>query len=234
MYCIKCGAHLSDGQTTCPICNTRVYHPDFIIEEKSTYPKGAFVSEEFNPKGLLFFLTILCLIPLLLPIILELTWMGRVSWSGYVAGGTILFYLGFILPFWFKHPSPTIFIPILLFAITGYLLYICLQSGGTWFWAFAFPLMMSLTAIISAETALLQYLKRGKLYIVGGGLISLGVWSVLLEVLINLSFDTAAAFRWSSAPLTIFSLLGIALIVIGIVKPFKESLRRIFFIGKID
>lgn len=234
MYCINCGARLSDGQILCPICNTRVYHPDFEIKEKSAYPKGAFVSEEFNPKGLLFVLTVLCLIPLLLPIILELVWQGTVSWSGYVAGGTLLFYLGCILPFWFKHPNPVVFVPLFLFAVTGYLLYICLQNGGTWFMSFAFPMMMSLTAILTAQTVLLHYLKRGRLYIVGGGLIALGIWSVLLEVLINISFGSNSAFLWSSAPLTIFSLLGIALIVIGIVKPFKESLRRIFFIGKID
>ena len=234
MYCIYCGAHLSDGQTTCPICNTRVYHPDFQIKEKSTYPKNGFVSEEVNHKGLLFAITILCLIPLLLPIILELVWLGTVSWSGYVAGGTILFYVGLILPAWFKRHHPVIFVPTFLFAVTVYLFYINLKSGGSWFWGFAFPLMMSLTVIIATETALLQYLKHGRLYIIGGGLLALGLWSVLLEALINLSFETAALFRWSSAPLTIFSILGIALIVIGIVKPFKESLRRIFFIGKID
>ena len=46
MYCIKCGAELSDGQKVCPICETKVYHPDIpVVEDKDTYPKKEFVSE---------------------------------------------------------------------------------------------------------------------------------------------------------------------------------------------
>ena len=111
MYCIKCGVRLSEGQTLCPICGTRVYHPDFEITESNTYPKGEFKSEEFNRVGLLFVITLLCLIPLILPMILDMAWHGEISWSGYVTGGTVLFYVGFILPLWFKKPNPVIFTP---------------------------------------------------------------------------------------------------------------------------
>ena len=233
MYCIKCGVALADGQTVCPICNTRVYHPDFEIQEKQTYPKVDFQSEEFNRVGLMFVITILLLIPLILPLILDLTWHGTISWSGYVTGGTLLFYVGFILPLWFKRPNPVIFVPCFFATATLYIFYIDLQNGSEWFFTFAFPLMFSLTAIITALTVLLHYLKRGKLYIIGGGLIALGIWTVLLEILIKLTFNAYTAFMWSSAPLTIFTLFGLMLIIIEIVKPLKESLRRIFFIGKI-
>ena len=33
MYCIKCGVELSAGQTVCPICETKVYHPDIKPEK---------------------------------------------------------------------------------------------------------------------------------------------------------------------------------------------------------
>lgn len=234
MYCIKCGVKLSDGQTVCPVCHTRVYHPDFEITETNTYPKVPFKSEEFNRKGLMFVITILFLIPLLLPIILELTWHDRIEWSGYVSGGTLVFYICFVLPSWFKHPNPVIFVPSSCVIATGFLLYICLHTGGKWFMPFAFPLCLSMTVIISAITTLLYYLRRGKLYVVGGGLIALGLWTVLLELLIRSTFGIYSIVMWSSASLTVLALSGIALIIIAIVKPLKESLRRIFFIGKID
>lgn len=28
MYCIHCGVELSDSETVCPLCGTRVFHPD--------------------------------------------------------------------------------------------------------------------------------------------------------------------------------------------------------------
>ena len=49
MYCIKCGVELSPGQTVCPVCGTRVYHPDIQPENAvPVYPKKVFQPEEFN------------------------------------------------------------------------------------------------------------------------------------------------------------------------------------------
>ena len=232
MYCIKCGAKLSDGQTLCPICETRVYHPDFPIKEENTYPKIPFESEEFNYKGLLFVITRLFLIPFILPILLELGWRGNVSWSGYASGGTLIFYTAFIMPYWFKKPNPVIFVPVLFAQTIALLLFICLKTGGTWFMSFAFPVVGTLGLIITAATALLYYVKKGWLYIIGGMLISLGIWTILLEYDIRTSFNVSTPFYWSTAPLTVLSIAGIMLIVIAIVRPFRESMRRIFFIGK--
>ena len=232
MYCINCGVQLSEGQTTCPICETRVYHPDVIVKEKSTYPKIPFESEEFNRNGLLFILTMIFVIPLLLPIFLELSWHSDVSWSGYVAGGTLIVYSALVMPLWFKKPNPVIFVPVTFALIIGLLLFICIKTGGSWFMSFAFPVTGGLGLIITATTAILYYVRRGKLYTVGGMSIALGLWTVLLEWDIRSTFNPQVMINWSLAPLTVLSVIGIMLIVIAIIKPLKESLRRIFFIGK--
>ena len=233
MYCIKCGVKLSEGQTVCPLCETRVHHPDFSITENNTYPKIPFESEEFNTKGLMFVLTMIFLVPLILPIILELSWHSDVSWSGYVAGGTLIFYFSFVMPYWFKKPNPVIFVPISFALTIGLLLFICIKTGGNWFMPFAFPVAGGLGIIVTAATAVLHYVKKGCLYTVGATLIALGLWTVLLEFDIRSTFNVYTPFYWSLAPLTVLSLVGIMLIVIAIVKPLKESLRRIFFIGKV-
>lgn len=232
MYCIKCGTQLSDGQSICPICETKVYHPDFEIPaDKSTYPKKEFKSEEFNRKGFMLVITIIFLIPLFLPVILELSWQHKIGWSGYVFGGVLLFYLSLILPSWFKRPNPTIFVPCSMAAAIAYVLYICLQTGGKWFMPFAFPVSLSLTVIVSALTTLLYYLKKGELYIWGGFLIAFGVWTCLLEMLIRSTFGVTVDFYWSSCTLALFFIVGMLLIIIEIVKPVKETLRKIFYIG---
>ena len=233
MYCIKCGAKLSEGQTVCPLCETKVYHPDFVVTEESTYPKVPFESEEFNYKGLMFVITMIFLVPLILPILLELDWRAQVSWSGYVSGGTLIFYTAVIMPYWFKKPYPVIFTPVTFALITGLLLFINHKTGGNWFMSFAFPVTASLGVILTAAIAILQYVKKGCLYTVGGMLIALGIWTVFLEWDIRTTFAVSTPFYWSLAPLTVLSLVGIMLIVIAIVKPLKESLRRIFFIGTV-
>ena len=233
MYCIKCGAKLSDGQAVCPLCETKVYHPDIVIAEENTYPKIPFKSEEFNRTGLMFVLTMIFLVPLILPILLELEWTGNVSWSGYVSGGTLIFYTAFVMPYWFKKPNPVIFTPVVFALTIALLLFICLETSGNWFMSFAFPVAGGLGIIITAAVAVMYYVRRGYLYTIGGTLIALGLWTVLLEYDIRTTFGVSTPFYWSTAPLTVFAIIGIMLIVIAIVKPLKESLRRIFFIGKV-
>lgn len=230
MYCVKCGAKLSDGQTVCPLCETKVFHPDITIKEEHTYPKIPFQSEELNRTGLMFVLTMLFLIPIILPIVLELNWRSNISWSGYAAGGTLIFYTAFVMPYWFKKPNPVIFTPVTFALSIGLLLFICIKTDGNWFMKFAFPVVGTLGLIITATVAILYYVKKGYLYTIGGMLIALGFWSVLLEYDIRDSFEVNTP-NWSIAPLTVLSVLGVMLIVIAIVKPLKESLRRIFFIG---
>ena len=31
MYCVKCGVELADSQRVCPLCGTRVFHPDICL-----------------------------------------------------------------------------------------------------------------------------------------------------------------------------------------------------------
>ena len=232
MYCIKCGVELSEGQSICPICETKVYHPDFqISEEKTTYPKKEFKSEEFNLKGLMLVITIIFLIPLLLPVILELSWHHSINWSGYVFGGVVVFYVTFMLPSWFKHSTPAIFIPSSLIAITAYLWYICYKTGGDWFFSFAMPISLSFMVICTAVATLTYYIKRGRLYIFGGFFIALGVWTCLIELLIRLVFSVNTHFYWSSCTLALLFIVGTLLIIIEIIKPVKETLRKIFYIG---
>ncbi len=229
MYCIKCGVELSKGQTVCPLCQTKVYHPELNTEDIPTYPKKDFKSEEFNIKGLMFIITVLCVLPLLLPPVIELSWKDRIDWSGYVIGGVLLGYLCFLLPLWFKAPNPVVFIPCDLAGATLLLWYINLQTGGEWFLSFALPIAMSLCVIITAMASLIRYLQRGKLYIFGGGFIAFGAWTVLMDFLLRVTFKISPPI-WSVYSFIPLFLIGMMLIIIAIVRPLRESLTKKFFI----
>lgn len=229
MYCIKCGIELTDGQAICPICKTKVCHPDFPADPNlATYPPKPFLSEEYNRRGLLFVITVIWSLITILPLMLEWLLLRRIGWSGYAAGGIALAYILFWLPAWFQNPNPVIFAPCDFAAAALYLLYIDLATAGGWFLSFAFPVTVMLAAIVTSMLALLRYLRRGRLYIFGGGLIALGVYSLCLELFICLTFENVHFIFWSLFPLVVLSLLGIMLIIIAIIKPFKESLRKYF------
>jgi len=227
---MKCGAKLSDGQQNCPICQTRVYHPDLAIEPSPTYPNKDFISEEFNKKGLLLFITILCgLVSLFLPTF-ELVISSKFEWSGYALGAILICYVSIVLPSWFKRRSPAIFIPASVTSIIVFLLYINLTTNGNWFLTFAFPITASVGIIITVCATLIYYLRRGRLYIVGGSIIALGIVSMLIEMLLYITFDIGKFISWSIFPLTTLIISGILLIIIAIIKPLKEKMKKVFFI----
>ena len=233
MFCIKCGVELTDGQTVCPVCSTRVYHPDIPIKQAPpTYPKKDFESEEFNRRGILFVVTICALLAVALSIMFDLSISGAVTWSGYVTSGVGVFYVCVILPLWFKRTTPAIFVPCSFASILALLLYVNSQTGGHWFLSFAFPVTLSLCVILTAVTTLVHYLRRGFLYIFGSGLIALGGWTLLIELFLHLTFDMPGHVIWSPFPCTALAVLGMMLIIVAIVPPFRDSFRRIFYVGK--
>ena len=232
MFCIKCGAELSDGQTACPLCATKVYHPDLPFREKSTYPRGDFPSEEINRKGILFVITILALIPLVLPAIFEYSFWHTVSWSGYVVGSVLLSYICLILPLWFRRPNPVIFTPCGFAAATAFLWYVNWQTDGDWFLTFAFPILVFVALLVCTVITLLRYTRRGRLYIAGGTFIAVGVLCVVIEFFMNITFLDRMIFDffWSIIPLIACFLAGMMLIIIAIARPLRESLKKRFFI----
>ncbi len=229
MYCVKCGVELSESEKRCPLCHTEVYLPGYTPNEDARpYPKFE-KPEKVNPRGIYFIISFVCIIGAIISFVCDLNLGGGITWSGYAIGGIALFYILFILPGWFKRFNPAIFIPCDFLAIGLFLAYVNLATGGSWFLSFAFPLTGAVTLIISSITILCYYIKRGYLYIFGGAFIAAGLFCPVLELLGYLTFG-GEYIRWGFYPLIALFLIGIMLIVIAIVKPFRESLCRIFAI----
>lgn len=231
MYCIKCGVELSDGERQCPLCATRVYHPDIAIHEDfPPYPSTRRSPERFNPRGLLFILTFLFAQPIVLTLFIDLRINGIINWSGYVSGAVMLIYIIAILPAWFKKPNPVIFVPIDFAAVGLYLLFIDLNVAGNWFLSFAFPVVGILGLITTAAVTLFRYLPRAGLYIIAGLSVAIGGFCILLEFFIEITFHVGAMFNWSLYPAASGVLFAAMFIVIALCRPIRESLEKWFFV----
>ena len=229
MYCVKCGVELADSEKKCPLCHTPIYFPGYEPkEDERTYPKFD-KPETVNPRGIYFILSFAFTIAAIISLLADLNMGNGVTWAGYVIGGIGLFYVLFILPAWFKKYNPAIFIPIDFLAIGVYLLYINHATDGDWFLTFALPITGIVTVVFSTITILSYYLRRGYLYIFGGAIIGAGAFCPVIETLSIITFG-GRHLMWSLYPLVALFLIGIMLIVIAIVKPFRESLCRIFAI----
>jgi len=230
MYCVKCGVELQKGIDKCPLCGTKVYHPDIIEEpEEGEYPPYTDNGEQVSRSGFLFILTFLLVIPFVVCLTVDVNLTGTVTWSGYVTGAIIVLYVATCLPLWFKRPNPVIFVPCAIAAALLYILYISLTLKAHWFLPFVFPVGGAILLITEAVTVLLKYLKKGQIFVFAGLFFALGGLCVLIEGMLHVAFDTRLQL-WSLYPLAALTMVAIMLLVIGICRPLRESLHKKFFI----
>ncbi len=231
MYCINCGVKLADSEKQCPLCLTKVYHPE--IPQKDTdplYPPQRYPALQVSPTGTRVILTVLFLLPLLICLQCDLLLSGGISWSGYVSGALVVLYVAIVLPSWFRKPNPVIFVPCTFAAVGAYLLYINFATAGSWFLSFAFPVTGFIALVVTAVVTLLRYVRKGMLYIIGGAFIALGAFMPLMEFLLVLTFSSVEFVWWSLYPLTALVLLGSMLIFLAICRPARETMERKLFI----
>ncbi len=230
MYCVNCGVELADSENKCPLCSTPVYFPERIKPKDRPYPEYINTKDEIGPRGFYFIMSFFFLIASLVVLICDMNINRKITFSGYVIGGIILSYVVLILPGWFRRPSPAIFVPT-DFAVAALLVaYINYSIGGDWFLSFALPIIGGAALIFSSVAILVYYLRCGYLYIYGGASIALGLFTVLIEFLLYKNLISYEKFYWSLYPSVALTLIGIMLIVIAIVPPLKESLKKIFAI----
>lgn len=231
MYCVKCGVKLADTENICPLCGTKVYHPDITRNQSNPiYPKRKYPTPEEQALGLPIFLTALFLVPLLTVLVCDLRFTGAITWSGIVAGALLLVYIMFVLPLWFQGSYPVIFVPCSFAAIGLYLFYLNWTLNGDWFLTFAFPILGCIAAIVITVLTLLRYVRRGKLYIFGGAFMATGGMMLLLEFLMCITFEKFHFIGWSFYPMVSLALIGGILIFLGICRPAREAMERKFFV----
>lgn len=230
MYCINCGVKLAESEKSCPLCNTTVYHPEIKqYEASSLYPKNKIPKTTSNSKVLNGTIIIMFLIPLIVCFLADIQINGKLEWFGFVAGALGVGYIVFALPLWFKKRNPVVFVPCGFLATGLYLLYINFVTNGDWFLTFAFPVTGGICIIVSSMVTLFYYLKKGKLYITGGAFVLFGGFMLLIEFLMDITFNIHF-MGWSIYPLAVLVLIGGLLIYLGINRSAREMMeRKLFF-----
>ena len=231
MYCVNCGVKLADSQMKCPLCGTVVYHPDIQRPQaEPMYPKNSMPSPQVNPRSAQIIATALFLLPMLITVQCDWRLSGSITWSGYVIGALAIAYCLFVLPNWFRRPNPVVFCTLNFAAAGLYLLYINHVTEGNWYWSFGLPVTAALGLICTVVTALLRYLRRGRFYILGGTLAAFGLFVLLIELLLCLTFDTMRFVGWSTYPMTVLLVLGLTLICLGRSHRAREKMERKFYL----
>ena len=230
MYCIQCGVKLADSESSCPLCGTVVYHPDVQRgEARPLYPKNRRPKIRAGSGAVNGTILILYFLPMVVCSLADFQFDKRLDWFGFVCGALVLSYVGMALPLWFRRPNPVIFVPSTFAAAVLYLHYVNFAVGGNWFFTLAFPMAGGFCVIASTVVTLFRYVRRGRLYVLGGATIAIGGMMLLLEFLISRTF-AIPMYYWSVFPLAGLALCGGALIYLAINRSARAVMERKFFV----
>ena len=229
MYCVKCGVRLQEGTERCPLCETPVWNPEGTASAAPSFSDRYPVPPKSRRYPILAFLTAFLIAASLSPLIYCLTNLHGVYWSGYVMLGCALFYFAVVFPFWFERREPLIFVPLAFLLTSGYLLYICLYTGGRWFLSFAFPLTMLVGILTTAAVAIFRLSRRRRLAKTGILLIAIGCSTMLAELFQHITFG-GRMFAWSLYPVCAFSIMGLFVFLCGVIPPWRAYFERKLFL----
>ena len=229
MYCVYCGVKLQEGAAECPLCHTPVMLPGRQeSEQRALYPDRLPEEERHGRTLLVWLLTMVMLGVALACLILCLHKYHEVSWSGYVMMSLALAWVWVLLPLLFPRFRPMIFLPIDFACIGGYLLYICVKTGGRWFLSFAFPVTMIAALLTLTGVAMMRYIVQGRLRLMSLLVIFIGLSFMLVEFFQHITFGTPM-FVWSLYCMSVFCLIGLFLLAASFVPAMRAYLRRKFF-----
>lgn len=228
MYCVKCGVKLADTEEACPLCHTGVGEVPERKPVTPLYPADRVPERKVNKSAVNGTILFLWALPVLVCLFVDLQVDWSFGWSWYVAGAMAVSYVMFALPMWFSRPNPVIFVPCSFASVAAYLWLVALLTGGDWYFGFALPVTGGFAVIVTAVVTLLRYVKKGRLYILGGAFMALGAMMLAVELLMLGAFSLPFA-GWSVYPLIVLFLLGGMLIFLGINKTARERMERRFF-----
>ena len=231
MYCVKCGVKLQDGVSACPLCRTPVWNPEQPeagAEIDTGFPEVYPDMHRESNLPAAVALTVLCVTAAAVILAVCMKLYGKLNWGGYAIGGLTLFYVIAVLPNWFREAPAEIFLPADHAAAALFTLYVSVKTGGHWFLSFAFPVILASCLLLTALVCLLKYVRGGRLFILGGFLLGIGAFTVLIEFFEHLSFGLRM-FRWSLYSLLGFGAAGIFFLLAGMIPSLRRTLEKRFF-----
>ena len=229
MYCVYCGVKLQEGAGECPLCHTPVVSiPRPGVAEKSLYPDRLPPEEKHGRALLVWLITSVMAAACLGCLIFCLRTSGAVSWSGYVMMGAALIWVTLLFPLLFRRYRPMIFLPVDFVCLAGFLLYVCLKNGDSWFLSFAFPVTGIAGILTLLGVAIFRYIRQGRLRLLGIYLVLIGASFMLVEFFQSITFGTPM-WVWSLYCVCGFGALGLFLFIATLIPPLHAYLRKTFF-----
>lgn len=227
-YCVNCGVELHATCSECPLCRTVVQNPGQPVDRDSPTPfpgrKGDVAPVQKSDVTIL--ISIVLAVTAGVCGLLNLMVFRGNSWSLYVIGGCALLWV-FCLPVFSGRISPYLSLLLDGAGISMYFGIVAwLHPGNGWYLRLAFPLTVLATALVLLFAAFVRQIHASVLTRAALVLGETAVFTVTVELLIDLYWQAALQITWSAIVLTCCVIIDAALITIIRRTRLREEVRR--------
>ena len=233
-YCVNCGVELDKSLKACPLCSTKVYHPEKEqINEKeiSPFPKEKGEVEKISRLDSVIYLSVLLLSVVITCSLLNLLVYNSVWWSIPVNGICMMLWV-FIITAAYSEKI-TIYTTLLCDAISIgmylYLISIMVQTDD-WLYEIALPILIITLALLELFTLLSKTIPYSLL--VGTLYFFITVAGICLttEIVVDLYINKNINISWSAIVLTVCVIIIIMIVMALIMKPLRNYISKRFHI----
>lgn len=230
-YCVHCGVELGAAAQKCPLCGTPVYDPASPPDEGAE-PFFPTRKEEIAPvsrreAGLL--LSAMFASVAICCAVLNLIFYRELWWSFFPGGAAVMLWVWFALPLLFRTLNPWYRLTLDTLAIAVYVLLIALAVRGLgWYFRIALPILLFVMAVFPTEIWLLRYRRPSLLSSAILVLLTVGIFTAVIELVCDLYISGVWRPGWSLIVLISCAGLCVPLLVIRRVPSLREEVRRRF------
>lgn len=231
-YCVNCGVKLGESEQSCPLCQTKVYHPDAPPKPDAIppFPPGQSGRRKMKPQYGHLIVTLMTILPVFLSVICDYSINRHMVWSGFVLGGATLLYCCVFVPMFLPKRHFFAYLGLDFLACFFFLFYIEQITGGSWFRSFALPVTLSVFGFLAVVYLFKRLKRRSDLLFCAAIFFLSGLECVFIEVMVNRRFLHSAHLVWSFFPLITFSLLALFLFILYKNKRLRRKFEKFFFI----
>ncbi len=229
-YCVNCGVELDETAIACPLCNTKIYHPD-KLKKTDSVPPYATVKGEIEPvkanNEFTILMTIILITTALVCIFLNFFTIQIGRWSAYVVGTCAAFWV-FFIPLFFPQKT-NIYINIALdgIMVAVFLAIVSwLHPGNLWYFDIALPIIFMGTVLLEVIFFFAIHLKSSMLIKAVIFVASIAIFCMVTEMVIDLHYHDYFYLRWSAVVAICAFVIDVVLMTIYLREGLRSELRR--------
>lgn len=228
-YCVNCGVELDKTLEKCPLCATKVYHPQeegaAIVEQ--TFPKKKGEVEKVSKKEGIIFVSVLSVTIAVTCALLNILVYNTSWWSVPVGGVCITLWVFFMAAIFCE--KITVYGMLLLDAIAiGNCMFLIslITRNNLWFYDIGLPILgvsfglLEISVFFSKKFP--SSLLTGTLYFF---VMTAGI-CVTIETVLDNYFRQAISLSWSAIVLTVCAIIVVFLILVLMMGRLRDTIRR--------